>query len=77
MTTLAQATGGAIDFGLSEDYYLQGVNPSQVTSIADMIYWDRPDGGKVFNGGAIGNGMALLNDPVFAQVAYNALLSFL
>jgi hypothetical protein len=78
MTTLAQATGGDVQFnGLSEDYFLQSVQPAAVKSVADMIYWDRPDGGHVFNGGAIGNGIALLNDDIFATVVYNALLNFL
>ncbi len=77
MTILAQATGGKVLTDVSEDYFLQSVDSNQVTSIADMIYWDRPEGGRVFNGGAVGNGVALLHDDKFAKLVYNVLLSFL
>jgi hypothetical protein len=42
-----------------------------------MIYWQRQDGGLVFNGGAIGNGIALNYDSVFDRVVRNVLRTFL
>jgi len=43
-----------------------------------VIYWERPDGGLVFNGGAIANGVALDDDdPVFAGLVRNVLSNFL
>ena len=49
-----------------------------VDPVAELIYWQRPDGGLVFNGGAIGNGIALYyQDPVFTGVTKNVLSYFL
>jgi len=42
----------------------------------EMIYWERPDGGRVFNAGAIGSGWALRADPRWAAVVCNALHHF-
>jgi N,N-dimethylformamidase len=64
------------------DYFLDNV--AKVDPAAEMIYWQRPDGGRVFNGGAIGNGIALYydnnignNDHVFANIMKNVLTYFL
>jgi hypothetical protein len=58
------------------DYFLDDV--AEVVPAAEMIYWQRPDGGRVFNGGAIGNGIALYyQDPVFNGVMKNVLTNFL
>jgi N,N-dimethylformamidase len=64
------------------DYFLDNV--AKVDPAAEMIYWQRPDGGRVFNGGAIGNGIALYydnkignNDHVFANLMKNVLTYFL
>jgi hypothetical protein len=63
------------------DYYLDTVT---VDPVAELIYWQRPDGGRVFNGGAIGNGIALYyddkngnTDHVFAGLMKNVLTYFL
>jgi len=55
-----------------------------VDPVAELIYWQRPDGGLVFNGGAIGNGIALSyddkngnTDHVFAGLMKNVLTYFL
>jgi hypothetical protein len=77
ITTLAEARGGNILEGLSTDYFLQSVPVNAVKSVADLIYWDRPEGGRVFNAGAVGNGIALLHDEKFAKLVYNVLLRFL
>jgi hypothetical protein len=64
------------------DYFLDNVE--KVDPAAEVIYWQRPDGGRVFNGGAIANGVALYyddkngnNDHVFAKVVQNVLANFL
>jgi hypothetical protein len=41
-----------------------------------MIYWECPDGGRVFNAGAIGSGWALHADPRWAAVVRNVLHHF-
>jgi Concanavalin A-like lectin/glucanases superfamily len=63
------------------DYFLDNVN---VDPVAELIYWQRPDGGRVFNGGSIANGVALYyddkngnNDHVFAKLMTNVLTYFL
>jgi N,N-dimethylformamidase len=49
-----------------------------VDPVAELIYWQRPDGGRVFNGGAIGNGVALYyKDPIFTGLMKNVLANFL
>lgn len=43
---------------------------------AEMIYWERPAGGQVFNAGSIGSGWALSYDPVMQKVMLNVLSLF-
>jgi N,N-dimethylformamidase len=58
------------------DYFLDDV--TKIDPAAELIYWQRPDGGRVFNGGAIGNGVALYyNDKVFVGLMKNVLKDFL
>jgi hypothetical protein len=66
------------------DYFLDNV--AKVDPVAEIIYWDRTTagGGRVFNGGAIGNGIALYydnaignDDHVFAKLMKNVLTYFL
>ena len=76
--TLAVATGDSQD---PFDYFLDNggnvrVNPNADRD-AEMIYWEREGGGRVFNAGAIGNGIALYSDPVFAGLVRNVLRNFL
>lgn len=42
-------------------------------TLVDMIYWERPEGGKVFNAGAIGFGWALDADPKQTKLLRNVL----
>src|SRR5262245_45586250 len=51
------------------DYFLHEL--PAMDPVAEVIYWERPDGGRVFNGGAIGNGIALLADETFAGLVRN------
>jgi hypothetical protein len=79
ITTLAKAAGANVccfDF----DYFLDDLNAKNVpvNPDAEMIYWERPDGGRVFNAGAIGNGIALYyGDTIFAGLVRNVLKHFL
>ena len=43
---------------------------------AEMIYWERPNGGRVFNAGAIGAGWALASDPKLQTLVSNVLHHF-
>ena len=56
---------------------IEDLPASVVDRVAEVIYWDRPDGGRVFNGGAIANGVALYYDPLFAGLVRNVLRNFL
>jgi hypothetical protein len=42
-------------------------------TLVDMIYWERPQGGTVFNAGAIGFGWALDADPKLTKLLRNVL----
>jgi hypothetical protein len=43
---------------------------------AEMIYWERPNGGRVFNAGAVGAAWVLHVDPAFASLLANVLAHF-
>ena len=45
-------------------------------SHGEMIWWERPEGGRVFNAGAIGSGWALEADPRFQSLVRNVLHRF-
>ncbi|WP_437904676.1 LamG domain-containing protein [Sorangium sp. So ce327] len=42
----------------------------------ELIYWERPRGGRVFNAGSVNAGSALWSDPAFAALVANALARF-
>jgi N,N-dimethylformamidase beta subunit-like protein/concanavalin A-like lectin/glucanase superfamily protein len=42
----------------------------------EMIYWERPEGGRVFNAGAVGASWVLGADPVFERLLANVLHHF-
>ncbi|HXG47775.1 MAG TPA: LamG domain-containing protein, partial [Methylomirabilota bacterium] len=48
--------------GAAFDYFFRPIKPDTDQG-GEMIYWERPDGGRVFNAGSIGAGWALLADP--------------
>jgi len=87
ITTLALATVPSADSLILDnlfDYFLQVLSPDKIDRVGEVIYWERPDGGRVFNGGAIGNGVALYYEnfnpepgPVFAGLVRNVLRHFL
>ena len=77
ITTLANGHKASGNF---YDYFDNLVRDEIVTLYpeAELIYWQRPDGGLVFNGGAVGNGIALYyQDPVFTGLMKNVLTYFL
>ena len=44
--------------------------------VADMIYWERPQGGRVFHAGSLGSGWGLSVDPRFQALIRNTLHHF-
>jgi hypothetical protein len=61
--------------GAAFDYFFRGVKPGTDQG-GEMIYWERPDGGRVFNTGSIGTGWALLADPKLQALLRNVLCHF-
>jgi hypothetical protein len=61
--------------GSPMDYFFRKIKP-KTDQGAEMIYWERPDGGRVFNAGAIGSGWALHVDERWAKVVRNVLARF-
>jgi hypothetical protein len=61
--------------GSAFDYFFRGIKPANKQG-AEMIYWERPDGGKVFNAGSIGAGWGLSADPKFQTLLRNVLFHF-
>jgi N,N-dimethylformamidase len=61
--------------GQAMDYFFRVIKP-KTDQGGEMIYWERADGGRVFNAGAIGSGWALHADPRWATVVRNALHHF-
>ena len=49
--------------GSAFDYFSRRVQPVEDTG-ADLVYWERPGGGRVFNAGAIGAGWVLAGGAV-------------
>lgn len=43
---------------------------------AEMIYWERPQGGRVFHAGAVGAAWVLGSDPLFGKLLRNVLYRF-
>ena len=72
ITTLAR---GKRQGGASYDYFTQNATTADGTC-AEMIYWQRPNGGRVFHAGAIGAGWALSADPKWRTVMRNVLHHF-
>lgn len=57
------------------DYFTADAASADGT-VADMIYWERPQGGRVFHAGAIGAGWALAADPRLQALLRNVLHHF-
>ncbi len=61
--------------GQAMDYFFRVIHPKSDQG-GEMIYWERPEGGRVFNAGAIGSGWALHADVRWAAVVRNVLHHF-
>ena len=72
IVTLARAIrpGGQV-FG-----YFGGRTPSEDGEVGQIIYWERPNGGRVFNTGTIATGWALSIDPKLQALLRNVLFHF-
>jgi hypothetical protein len=57
------------------DYFTEPTTAADGT-VAEMIYWERPQGGRVFHGGAIAVGWALSADPKLQKLVRNVLHHF-
>jgi len=76
---------GVIDWNVAKgvvyDYFMRHVPPDKARAAgvslgAEMIYWQRPDGGKVFNVGSICAGRGFVDDPKFGLLIKNVLHHF-
>lgn len=57
------------------DYWLRGVTPDRPIG-GEVIWWERPAGGHVFNAGSIATGAALSVDPRLGRLLANVLARF-
>ena len=58
------------------DYFRRSVDRNRTTQGGEMIYWERSEGGRVFNAGAIGAGWTLQVDDRWASLLRNVLAHF-
>lgn len=61
--------------GSAFDYFFRKISP-KVDQGGEMIYWERPGGGRVFNAGTIASGWVLAVDPKMAGLLRNVLAHF-
>ncbi|MEO6436169.1 MAG: LamG domain-containing protein [Tepidisphaeraceae bacterium] len=61
--------------GTAYDYFFRRIAP-KTDQGGEMIYWERPQGGRVFNAGAIASGWVLSVDPKMAGLLRNVLAHF-
>jgi hypothetical protein len=61
--------------GSAFDYFFRRIKP-KTDQGGEMIYWERPEGGRVFNAGTIGSGWVLAADPKMAALLRNVLAHF-
>ncbi len=75
---MVRLANGQIDWskgGSAFDYFFRPIQP-KVLQGGELIYWERADGGKVFNAGSIASGWALNSDPKFQTLMRNVLFHF-
>jgi hypothetical protein len=72
MVTLA---GGVLPAYAGLDYFTRKV-PLKDAVVAQMLYWERPQGGRVFHAGSLGSGWGLSVDPKFQTLIRNVLDHF-
>ena len=81
ITVLAEgfADWKKVSIGAPWDYFQRSVPAAKAPAIpvaAEMIYWQRPGGGRVFHSGSINSGMALAEDPKWSGLLKNVLAHF-
>jgi hypothetical protein len=75
---IAQLANGILPWahgGSAFDYFFRGITP-KTDQGGEMIWWQRPEGGLVFNAGSIGSGWAVHADPRFGTLFRNVLHHF-
>jgi hypothetical protein len=72
ITTLAN---GVLPKYSGFDYFTRPVRLENAV-VAHMIYWERPQGGRVFHAGSLGSGWGLSADPKFQTLTRNVLYHF-
>ncbi len=72
MVTLAN---GILPTYAGLDYFTRKV-PLKDAIVANMLYWERPQGGRVFHAGSLGSGWGLSVDPRFQTLIRNVLDHF-
>lgn len=75
---MTQLANGVIPWklgGAAFDYFLRPIKPKSDQG-GEIIYWERPDGGRVFNVGSIGAGWGLMADEKFQVLLRNVLAHF-
>lgn len=63
------------DGGAAFDYFFRPIRPANEQG-GEMIWWERPEGGTVFNAGSIGAGWALHADERWGRLLRNVLHRF-
>jgi hypothetical protein len=61
--------------GTAFDYFFRKISP-KTDQGGEVIYWERPQGGRVFNAGTIASGWVLSVDPKMAGLLCNVLAHF-
>jgi hypothetical protein len=61
--------------GSAFDYFWRPIKPKTPQG-AEMIYWERPEGGRVFNAGSIASGWTIYFDTKFQTLMRNVLTHF-
>jgi len=73
--TFGGAPGGMLPAYSGLDYFTRKV-PLKNATVAHMLYWERPQGGRVFHAGSLGSGWGLSVDRKFQTLIRNALDHF-
>ncbi len=79
ITVLADGYADARRVAFAWDYFQRPVPLARMPPIsvaAEMIYWERPGGGRVFHAGSINAGSTLARDPKWAGLMHNVLSHF-
>jgi hypothetical protein len=79
ITLLADGYADASRVAFAWDYFQRPVPLGKAPPIsvaAEMIYWERPGGGRVFHAGSINAGSTLARDPKWAGLMHNVLSHF-